>query len=216
MLVALALGGCTQLDRLMGARGGTGVAEPESTPTPTWSGEEAETEATVLEPCAFPWNRDLPPVTREDLRIGPVVFRGLASPEAPWWYATGSVVAEQLRRGAYDKWSREDALEIAGEIVDNGPNEFVAQDVLVDLPAGVVAEIAVPEDDPNVSLLPRGVSGFGGHVPADGVKRVVCDADDATTFHVGFVVAGPRCVPVIVVVDGKVETRRVRFGVRKC
>lgn len=209
LVMGLALAGCAQVDRIADrfAAREKPLARSEGTP-----GAKNETVAA----CTFPWSRDVPDVTRHDLRIGPVIFRGLATPSEPWWYERGAVVAERLRRGAYKAWSREDARDIAGEILANGPEKFVAQDVLIDVPAATTVEIGVPEDDVNVAILPNGVARFGGFVPADGVKRVRCQAKQATSFHLGFVVAGPRCVSLVARTDQREESSLVGFGTRRC
>lgn len=74
----------------------------------------------------------------------------------------------------------------------------------------------MPEHDVNVALLPNGVAQSGEFVAADGVKRVRCEAERATSFHAGFIVAGPRCVPLVVAMDRRVDPRRVGFGKRRC
>ena len=210
LVIGLAFASCAQVDRIADRLAGR--QEPRALPehAPAVASEER------VAPCTFPWSRDVPPVTRHDLRIGAVVFRGLATPSEPWWYAPGAVVSERLRGGEYKAWSREDAMDIAGEILANGPEKFVAQDVLIDVPAATTVEIGVPEHDLNVAILPNGVAQFGGFVPADGVKRVRCEAEQATSFHLGFVVAGPRCVTLVVVIDRQVKSRRVGFGRRRC
>jgi len=159
----------------------------------------------------------MPPRVRgEDLRIGPIVFRGLASPRKAWWFEPGEVIARHLRRGDDPDLHRSDARDFADEAIANGRDLYAAQSVLVDVPASTAVTIAVPEADTNVAIAPGGVTRVGGFVPGDGAKRVRCEADEPSAFHLGFIVAGARCVPVTVTVGGREFTKLVRFGVRSC
>lgn len=191
-----------------------GSVEPSTTRAELSSSVHAESSP---EPCTFPWVRDLPPVTRADLRIGPAVFRWLGRGGPAWRFEPARVLARHLRRGDEPELNPSDARDLADEALANGPDLFAAMDVLVDVPAHQALTISVPAGDTNVGLIRTGVGAYGGFVPSDGVKSVVCTADDvATSFHLGFIVAGARCVPLSVSANGRSYTRNARFGVRRC
>jgi hypothetical protein len=215
ILAALATSGCagpvdlarTKLRDRFAARHAPVVAE-RATPAP---------EAGI-EPCSFAWVRDPPPLRREDLRLGPVVFRGLRGAYPPWRYAPARVVAPHLRRGEDPDLTRPDARDLAEQALANGPDEYAAAATLVDVPAGGVVDISLPAGHPNVSIFPAGVSRFGGFLPDDGVSRVRCRAEATadTSFHLGLIVAGAQCVPLTVTAGGRWTTKLVPFGVKRC
>jgi hypothetical protein len=195
--LVLTLAGCAELDKVRARFAPR--PEPKSFTIIKQSGPED---------CSFPWQRDLPRADNDDLVVGDVVIEGLLDRRPAWWYEPAGAVAHHLRAGERPRgWSRADAAAFAGEAEASGG--FVATNSLVDLRAKTFVVISVPEDDPNVALLPAGPHGFGGDLPENGVKSIRCQAGDLdTSFHIGFVVAGPRCVPVTVGGD----TRRVPFG----
>ena len=212
-LASSVLLGCSEMDELR-TRVQARFGPPQQSPVQAAS---ASPSAAPVPACSFPWVRPAPREERTDLRIGAALFRGLARRQQAWWYERAEVVAYHLRRGDYPAFKKSDAHDFADEAVANGRDLFVADDVVVDVPASTVVTISVPSDESNVSLVPAGVSRFGGFVPADGVKSVRCvGGDSATSFHIGFIVAGPRCVPVTVESDGRRSMKRVRFGASRC
>lgn len=189
------------------AGGGDGNRAARPSPTP---------DAPRAAACTFPWSRDLPAVGRDDLRLGPIVLRGLRDPHARWWHEPAEVVARHLRAGDHPEYSRSVARELASDAIANGRRRYVARDVLVDVPAFTAVTISVPSDDINAAILPNGVQRFGGFVPRDGVKRVRCATEAQSSFHLGFVVAGARCVPLTVESARRRISHPVGFGVDDC
>jgi hypothetical protein len=167
--------------------------------------------------CALPVFRAPAPAAAEDLQIGPALFRGQAETRARWWYRPGVVIVRHLVDGDDPRYSQRDAYAVAGEILQTGAEELVADGSFVDLPAGTDAVVSVPGFQADVSILPDSLVRYGVE-PSDGVRQVRCVADAArpTSFRIAFVVDGPRCVPVTVAAGGRSFTRQMRFGVRRC
>jgi hypothetical protein len=203
LIIALALGGCSELDRQVIALRQRLHPRPAPVPLRIRAAE-----------CTFPWTRDLPRPRRGDYVTDDVVVEGLLDREPAWWYQPAREVARHLRSGPPPSgWTEQDALDFAQEALDNGPDRFVAHPALVNLRARHEVTISVPEYEPNVALHNTGVQAFGGFLPSDGVKVVHCKASDFdTSFHIAFIVAGPRCVPITLRSGRTTDTRRVPFG----
>ena len=207
-VLIVAAGGCSPIDPVRTAwleRGAVPASVTVSKPAPT-PGD-----------CELPVFRAPTPPTAEDLQIGPAVFRGQAEARAPWWYRRGVVIVRHLVDGDDPGYSQRDAYAVAGEILQTGAAELVADGSFVDLPAGTDAVVSVPGFQTDVSILPDSLVRYGV-MPSDGVRQVHCvaDAGRPTSFRIAFIVDGPRCVPVTVAVGGRSFTRRMRFGVRRC
>jgi hypothetical protein len=204
------MSGCSALDSgLLALRRQFGPGPPPAAPA-------APRAVSDIPGCGFPTVRRAPPLERYDVKIGPVVVRGLLRPRPAWWYEEAGVLARRLRAGDDRTRTRPQARALAAEALANGPRTVSAQDFLLDVPAGTTVVISVPELQPDARLTLDSTFRVAGYVPRDGLPRLRCAADAPTAFHLRLIVAGARCVPITVRRDFEITTERIPFGVRRC